>query len=103
MRFKLNITLHADELLENIIEYVAVQLSNKSVAISILEDVEKVYNVLEERAEAFPYCEDPFLAAKGIRKALLARHDYVILYRIDEDTVTVEGIFHELENYSSKL
>ena len=64
MRYKLNITLHADELLENIIEYVAVQLSNKSVAISILEDVEKVYNVLEERAEAFPYCEDPFLAAK---------------------------------------
>lgn len=103
MRYKLNITLHADELLENIIEYVAVQLSNKSVAISILEDVEKVYNVLEERAEAFPYCEDPFLAVKGIRKALLARHDYVILYRIDEDTVTVEGIFHELENYSSKL
>ena len=103
MRYKLAITLHAEELLENIIEYIAVRLKNKGAAAAVLADVDEAYNNLEEMAETFPYCEDPQLAARGFRKIILKRHEYVILYKESGDVVTVEGIFHELENYGSKL
>ena len=49
------------------------------------------------------YCEDPVLSAKGFRKIRLEHHDYVILYKVRGGTVTIEGIFHELENYGKKL
>ena len=103
MTYRLVITQRAEELLENIILYVAVKLSNKSAAAEILTDVEKVYAKLEYMAETFAFCEDPVLSSRGFRKIHLEHHDYVILFKVEAETVTIEGIFHELENYGKKI
>ena len=103
MVYRLDITQRAEELLENIIFYVAVKLSNPTAAAAILDDVEKAYSDLEFMAETLEYCEDPVLSAKGFRKIRLEHHDYVILYKVRGGTVTIEGMFHELENYGKKL
>ncbi len=93
MAYRIEITQRANELLDNIIYYVAVKLNNPGAAEAILDDV----------AETIAYCEDPVLSSKGFRKILLKNHDYVMLYKVLGDVVMVEGIFHELENYGIKL
>ena len=44
MVYRLDITQQAEELLENIIFYVDVKLSNPTAAAAILDDVEKAYS-----------------------------------------------------------
>ena len=103
MGYRIDITQHAEELLENIIFHVAVKLSNPTAADAILDDVEKAYTELEFMAESLAFCEDPILSARGFRKIRLEHHDYVVLYKVRGEIVTIEGVFHELENYGKKI
>ena len=103
MAYRIEITQRANELLDSIILYVAVKLNNPGAARAILGDVSEAYDRLEYMAEMIAYCEDPILAEKGFRKIGLKSHDYVIVYKVRGDTVTIEGFFHELENYGRKL
>ena len=103
MAYKLLISDRAHEQLDSIIEYVAVKLSNPTAAAAILSDIEDVYDRLTEMPESMPLCDDPFLAFRNYRKALLSKHDYIVLFRIDADIVRVAGIFHTMENYANKI
>ena len=103
MGYRIDITQHAEELLENIIFHVAVKLSNPTAADAILDDVEKAYTELEFMAESLAFCEDPILSARGFRKIRLEHHDHVVLYKVRGEIVTIEGVFHELENYGKKI
>ena len=44
-----------------------------------------------------------YLANKGYHKAVVPRIDYIVIFDVREDTVNVVGVFHQLENYQSKL
>lgn len=46
---------------------------------------------------------DAHLANKGYRKAVVPLMDYIVIFDVREDTVNVVGVFHQLENYQSKL
>ena len=59
--------------------------------------------LLIERKNSFSFCEDSYLASKGYGKFALKKHDYLIIYRVEENTVYLVGFFHMLENYREKL
>ena len=103
MAYRLVISRRADEQLDSIIEYVAVRLNNPTAAAAILSDVEAIYCTLREMPESMALCEDPYLASKEYHKAILRKHNYVVLFKICEYEVRIAGIFHTLEDYTKEV
>ena len=103
MGYKVIVTERAETQLDNIINHILFRFSNREAAINILKDVQKTYEKLKYVAEAIQLCDDPYLASKGYRKIALESHNYVTLYQIRDETVSVNGIFHMLEDYQNKL
>lgn len=103
MAYKLEIPGHTERQIDKCVSYIVNVLKNPSAARAVLEDIEHAYDQLEEMAESFALCEDPYLCSKGYRKLVLEKRDYLFIYRADGETVYLAGFFHILENYRSKL
>ncbi len=69
----------------------------------MLEEIDHIYDRLEDNPAQFPISRDEYLAAKGYHDAFITDMNYVVVFEFDENTVRVIGIFHELENYEIKL
>ena len=103
MTYKLIASLRYQQQLDALLGYVAKHLHNKTAAKSIYKDVLDAYGLLKEFPAAMELCRDEFLALKSYRKLVLKHHDYVILFRIENDKVLLDGIFHGLEQYIDKV
>lgn len=103
MAYKLIITEKANELLDNSVNYLLKSLNNKQAAIHLLDDIERVYERLEENPFQFPVCKDPYLASKGYREIVIPGMKYILFFSIDKEKVYVLGIFHQLESYQNKM
>ena len=103
MAYKLNITKHADELLDKLIYHLVNGLKNKQAAIHLFDSIDSVYDRLENNPYQYPVCRDTYLAKKGYREAVVPQMNYIVIFDAREDVVNVVGIFHRLENYQSKL
>lgn len=103
MGYRIIITDEANGQVDDIIDYVVNVLKNLTAARAIIDDIELAYKRIESSAEAFAYCEDSYIAAKEYRKLALDNHDYVIIYRVEEDLAYVVGVFHMMQDYVSKL
>lgn len=102
MAYKLIITEHADELLDNLIYHLLYRLKNEQAARHLLDGIENVYKRLEENPLQFPSCRDMYLAGKGHHEALVPQMDYLVVFCVKSDIVSVVGVFHQLENYQRK-
>lgn len=103
MAYRLNITEHANDLLDNILYYLVSQLKNKQAAKHLMDEIDNVYNRLEENPLQFPPSRDTYLANKGYHEAVIGQMNYIIVFSIRADIVNILGIFHQLENYPKKL
>ena len=103
MAYRLNITEHANDLLDNILYYLVSQLKNKQAAKHLMDEIDNVYNRLEENSLQFPPSRDSYLANKGYHEAIIGQMNYTIVFSIRADIVNILGIFHQLENYPKKL
>ncbi|HJA57775.1 type II toxin-antitoxin system RelE/ParE family toxin [Mediterraneibacter glycyrrhizinilyticus] len=102
MAYKLIITEKAEEQLDNLVYYLMYKLKNNQASIHLLDSIDKIYDRLEENPFQFPKSRDVYLQRGGYREAVLTDMDYVIVFRIEETSVYVTGIFHQLENYTKK-
>lgn len=103
MVYKVNVTEHAEELLDDLVYYLIYRLRNEQAAVHLFDGIEKIYVRLEENPYQFPESRDIYLNRLGYREAVVTDMDYVIVFRIEEDQVYVLGIFHQLENYRRKI
>ena len=103
MVYKLVITERAEQLLDRLVYYLLFQLKNEQAAAHLLDVVSNVYERLEENPFQFPECRDVYLKSKQYREATTMDMNYVIIYRVEEETVYVLGIFHGLESYETKV
>lgn len=103
MAYKLNITEYADELLDHHIYHLIDRLNNKQAARHLLDGINNIYERLEFNPYQFLECKDEYLAKKGHREAIVPQMNYIIIFDVTADVVNVIGIFHQLENYQSKL
>ena len=69
MAYKLNVTEHADELLDNLVYHLVNRLKNKQAARHLLDSIDIVYDRLENNPYRYPECRDTYLAKKGYREA----------------------------------
>ena len=102
MAYKLNVTEHADELLDNVVHHLIYRLKNKQAAKHLLDGIDSIYDRLEVNPYQFSECRDACLAKKGYREAVVPQMNYIIIFDVETDTVNIIGIFHQLENYQGK-
>ena len=103
MVYNIEITDRAEKQIENAIQYLAVNIKSMQAANNLMEDINQAFALLEAFEASFSFCEDSYLASKGYRKFALKKHDYLIIYRVEENTVYLVGFFPVLENYREKL
>ena len=64
MAYKLNITEHADELLDNLVYHLIYRLKNKQATKHLLDGIDVIYDRLEVNPFQFSECRDVYLARK---------------------------------------
>ena len=103
MTYKLNVTEHANQLLDNIIYHLIYCLKNMQAAKHLFDSIDTIYGRLELNPFQFPECRDAYLTKKGYHEAIVPNMNYIIIFNERNDIVNIVGIFHQLENYQSKL
>lgn len=103
MTYKLIVTEHADELLDNILHYLIYQLKNKQAAVHLLDEIQNIYDRLEKNPLQFPFSKDTYLANREYHEAVVGQMNYIIVFSIRANVVNIVGVFHHLENYQKKL
>lgn len=105
MKYKVVIAKRAEELINSAINYIINNLKNAQAAENMLLEIEHILDNLASNPMMYSYSEDPYLIERGYRRATIAQYNYVLIYRIDENTkvVYIAGFFHNLEAYPSKL
>lgn len=103
MEYKIVLTRNAEEDLENFILYLLIEKQNEQAAANLLNDFEATQNKLKYSAETLNYCKHPKLKKMGYRRMNFISHHYFILYRIVNNCVYIDNIFHNLQDYENKL
>ena len=57
----------------------------------------------EEDLNLLNVCDNPRLQSLGYRRINFQQHRYFMLYRIENDVVYVDDIFHELQDYENRM
>lgn len=103
MGYKLIISEYAAELLDNLIYYLLYRLKNEQAAKHLSDGIDSIYDRLETNPLQFPLSRDIYLANNGYHEAVVPQMDYIVIFGVKADAVNVVGVFHQLENYQSKL
>lgn len=99
MAYKVIIMPPAKRRLDRYVFYTVETLGNRQAAKAILADARETKKRLSMAADSLKICDNPILAKYGYRKIQFAKHKFVMLYRIQDDIVIVDGMFHELQDY----
>lgn len=99
MGYKVIIMPPAKRRLDMYVFYTIETLGNKQAAKAILADAGETKKKLSMVADSLKICDNPVLAKHGYRKIKFVKHKFVMLYRIQDDIVIVDGMFHELQDY----
>ena len=103
MDYKVIVTTDAEADLEKFILYLLVEKQNEQAARSLLNDFEETKDILARVASSLKLCDNPKLKKMGYRRIGFMYHRYFMLYRIEDDLVIVDNIFHELQDYENHL
>lgn len=101
MAYNVIITPPAKHQLDMYIAYTLSEFKNLQAARAIRDDARETKKRLSNTASSLALCEDEVLAKNGYRKIMFAKHDFFMIYRIDNDTVIVDAMYHELQDYES--
>lgn len=99
MGYRVIIMPPAKRRLDRYVLYTVETLGNRQAAKAILADARETKKRLSMVADSLKICDNPILAKHGYRKIKFAKHKFVMLYRIQDDTVIVDGMLHELQDY----
>ena len=103
MEYRVLITSDAEADLDAFIKYLLVEKKSEQAASNVLDDFEITKQNLARVAGILKLCNNPRLKELGYRRINFQSHRYFMLYRIVGDTVIVDNIFHELQDYENKM
>ena len=103
MGYRLIITDRAEELLDGLVNYLLYKIKSQQAAIHLVDNIERLYDRLEENPLQFPLSKDTYLLHKGYREAVLPDMNYILIFKIEGTNVYVLGVFHQLEQYKRKF
>ena len=103
MAYHLIITERADELIDRLTAYLVNNLKNPDAASHFLDELEAIYDRLQDNPYQFSESKDEYLFLRGYREALFLEMNYRVVFRTDEQSVYILGVFHTLEDYGRKV
>ena len=103
MDYKILLTIDAESQLDAFIRYLLFEKKNEQAAMNLLNDFEETKKSLAIVAEKLRFCDNPKLKELGYRRMNFLSHKYFMLYRIENNLVIIDNIFHELQDYEGKM
>lgn len=103
MDYRVVITEDAERDLERFVCYLLFEKKSEQAASNLLDDFEATKVSLSYVAGSLKECENLHLKELGYRRINFLAHRYFMLYRIEGNTVFVDNIFHELQDYENKM
>ncbi|MCR5404207.1 MAG: type II toxin-antitoxin system RelE/ParE family toxin [Butyrivibrio sp.] len=103
MEYRVVITSDAEADLDGFLRYLLLEKKSGQAAANMLNDFEATKITLSKVAGSLKLCDNPRLKELGYRRMNFMSHRYFMLYRIEGDTVIVDNIFHELQDYENKI
>lgn len=103
MDYKVVMMIGAEEDLDRFVAYLLFEKKNEQAVRNLLNDFEKTKVSLSKVAGSLKLCDNSKLRALGYRRINFLSHRYFMLYRIEGDTVFVDNIFHELQDYENMM
>lgn len=103
MDYNIVLTKNAEDDLDQFIQYLVVQKENVQAAKNVLDDFDSTIKVLKHIAGSLKLCEHPRLNQSGYRRINFLHHRYFMLFRIEDNTVIVDAVFHELQDYENRM
>ena len=103
MAYKVVITSDAEHDLDRFLNYLINEKKNKQAAINVLNDFETTKQELAIVAGNLKLCDNTHLKTLGYRRINFKSHRYFALYRIQDENVIIDRIFHSLQDYERKM
>ena len=89
--------------LDSFITYLLFEKKSGQAARNLLNDFESTKTSLSNVAGSLKLCDNKKIRELGYRRINFLFHRYFMLYRIKDDTVYVDNILHELQDYENKM
>ncbi len=103
MDYKIRVTTDAQEDLDKFIRYLLFEKQNEQAAKNVLDDFDATIDKLQSVAGSLELCKNSRLRNLGYHRINFLKHRYFMLYRIVNDEVFVDNIFHELQDYENRI
>lgn len=103
MDYKIVVTIDAEQDLDNYIKYLLYEKKSTQAAKNVLDDFEATKESLKYVASSLKLCDNPRLKQLGYRRINFLNHRYFMLYRIVDNVVVIDSIFHDLQDYENKM
>ena len=103
MDYKIVLMKDAEEDFDRFIAYLLFKKKSRQAARNLLNDFVATKISLSNVAGSLKLCDNPKLRELGYRRMNFLSHHYFMLYRIKNDTVYIDNIFHELQDYENKM
>lgn len=103
MDYKVVITIDAENDLDQFINYLIYEKKSLQSANNLLDDFDSIIESLTHIASSLKLCDNPRLRKLGYRRINFLKHRYFMLYRIVDNLVIVDNIFHELQDYENRI
>ena len=103
MDYKIVVTKDAEADLDRFIKYLIFEKESIQAAQNVLDDYDATIESLKHVAGSLKLCDNPKLRELEYHRINFLNHRYFMLYRIVDDLVIVDMIFHELQDYENKM
>ncbi len=103
MDYKVVVTRDAEEDLERFVKYLIMEKESMQAAENVLNDYDATIESLKHVAGSLKLCDNPGLRQLEYRRINFLNHRYFMLFRIVDNVVFVDNIFHELQDYENKI
>ena len=103
MDYRVVVTKDAEDDLDRFIKYLIFEKESMQAAQNVLNDYDATIESLKHVAGSLNLCDNPRLRQLEYRRINFLNHRYFMLYRIVDNVVFVDNIFHELQDYENKM
>lgn len=100
-KFELKIFPLAQTDMEQIFNYIAVELCNPTAALGQINDFEKAFENICAFPESHPYINNEYVKDKSLRKLVV--NNYIAFYRIRDKEIQVVRVLYGMRNYETFL
>ena len=99
--YSVEITGRAKDHFRGHVNYIVHKLCNPQAAWHLRDALDQAIDALSDHPEGAPLCADSTLRVFGYRKKRILDTRYLCIYRIEGNTVWIEGIYHESQDHEN--